>query len=92
MQFTFTKVDLGSDAERARNNMILKAIAETVKECSMAPRGILYAALMGQWSFNQFTAAMSLLESSGLIKQTAEIATWIGDEAGEIGLFGERVK
>jgi len=57
---------------------MLRAIAETIRECGSAPEGIMYAGLMGRMDLSTFEKALSILQGAGLISRNGHVATWTG--------------
>lgn len=48
-------------------NLGLAAIITTVAETETAPEGIMYAALMGHYSLEEFTDLITLLKRAGIL-------------------------
>lgn len=58
---------------------VIRAIAETIREVGTAPKGPMYAALMGAGvQLDEFTGALDTLVRAGLVTQTATVAKWTG--------------
>lgn len=56
---------------------IIKAVADTVRELGRAPRGTLYAALMGRGiSFTAYERIEGILVNSGLVRRSGDELVW----------------
>lgn len=59
--------------------MVLKAVAETVREAGEVPAGIVYAALMQQGcTLEQFNRICDQLAKCDLVKRTGDVLKWVG--------------
>jgi hypothetical protein len=63
---------------------LTEIIADTIREVKEAPSGVLYSALMGHMSLDQYEQTIRLLVSRNLIKKAGHLLTWIGPAAESI--------
>lgn len=58
--------------------MIIKAIADTIKELGRIPNGHLYAQVMGKLSYADYCKAIEILKGGKLITESNSELIWIG--------------
>ena len=58
--------------------MVLKAVADTVRELGEAPEGPIYAALMDRMDLATFESLVRTLVGSGLIEKRGHLLVWVG--------------
>lgn len=55
------------------------AVAETIRECSEAPAGTLYAGLAGRVTLEGFQSMIQQLKNAGLVSESSgHMLKWIG--------------
>ena len=59
--------------------VVVMAIAETIRETSPTPAGMLYAGLMTHGcTFEQFSSVVQTLKNAGLVEERNHELRWIG--------------
>ncbi|MEQ1726769.1 MAG: hypothetical protein ABL982_00195 [Vicinamibacterales bacterium] len=53
------------------------AISDTLREVKEAPSGHLYAAVMGEFSLDDYTRAVAALKSAGQVEERGHVLRWI---------------
>ena len=57
---------------------MLRIIAETIREASPVPSGVLYAGLMSKLDLQAYNKIIETLKRAGLVAESANILTWTG--------------
>ena len=66
-------------AQQKQSLAIALAVAETIRETSPTPAGVLYAGLMAHGcTFEQFTSIVQTLKHAGLVEEKNHELRWTG--------------
>jgi hypothetical protein len=58
---------------------VVMAVAETIRETSPTPAGVLYAGLMTHGcTFEQFASIIQALKNAKLVTESNHLLTWVG--------------
>ena len=60
--------------------MVIKALAEAIREAKQIPSGHLYAAVMGQMDLPRFLQIVDILKRGGLVEEKYNLLIWKGPE------------
>jgi hypothetical protein len=55
-------------------------MSEAIREAGSIPSGHLYAMVLGQLTMEQYTRVIGILEGAGLVRETANVLTWVGPQ------------
>jgi hypothetical protein len=57
---------------------VILAIGDAIRELGEVPNGHLYARVMSKLSLGEYEKVIGILKGAGLIKESANLLTWIG--------------
>ncbi len=64
--------------EAAGAVLVIKAVADAIRDLGSIPSGHLYAQLMGHMSLDQYQQIIGILTRTGLIVESGHVLTWKG--------------
>jgi hypothetical protein len=67
-----------TQAEKDALVKVVTAIADTIKELSPVPSGVLYAHLAGHLTLESYTEIIRILTASNVIRVQNHLITWVG--------------
>lgn len=59
---------------------VVLVLSETIRELKQVVSGTLYAQVMGQMTFEQYSSAIGLLKRAKLVSEENHVLRWIGPE------------
>ena len=70
-----------TEAQKTALMLAMQTLIDAVKEGGEmgAPGGVMYAALLGKLTLNQFNSAMSALVRQGYLRQDGNLYFWVRD-------------
>ena len=66
--------------ETAAALMIIRAVADAVRDLGQVPEGELYAAIMGHLSLDAFNRVLEILKRGGMIQVRGHLVIWTGPD------------